>query len=562
MSIRQKSDPKVTFQIEYLESQIQAYKARISVLQQQKISALDTLDDLVQQHKQDLDQESTARQLLEHKLYKNREMLRAVERERDELRDAVLELIQKVEKSQNDFKSWPCSKLQLSSYTDPVGAHHTQPDHHHELQENLTYAEGIIRSLKDELQHERQAHALTRVRIRTLEAQVASRDAALEALTQEISPTTVRNENGQRKARPESQRDLDHAEISSLFIQTVKNNRTLEQEIRCLFENLERARLKTEAPLGPSTSSSTPLHRQPIGRPHPKSPHRGRSRERKASHAVSPQRHSCTPSLRHQTDNPPLLPAHVITESSTAPPIARRAPSTSEAYSPRLGTRNEASNHIPNTSKARPPVLSGAGRPRPSPRATSTRQPESRARPDEHHAAPSSSNILQHLDDQIRLLSAQIDAFHAERAALVDVIKSQLHDSSEVPRSNHVTSDLQASPNMGSRQSESVRAEDLDTEGGERSMELETPLFPALMTFPMLDTAPAPGVSQTPAPTVPRPKSRANRLSPDVTHAPEVVIPPSILQLLPDRVSTENENEILMIPPRVGLSSSPPPPPP
>ncbi|KAF8074588.1 hypothetical protein FPV67DRAFT_1474099 [Lyophyllum atratum] len=553
------SEPRHTTrdeQIDYLESQIQAYKARTSLLQQQQISTLDTLDEVLHQHKQEIEEETTASKLLKQRLRKNKDVLKEIERERDDLRDVVLELIAKVETSQNDFRSWPYSKLQLSSHTDPaIGTDYKQtpsilPSQAQEMQENLTYAGGIVRALKHELFLERQAHAQTRARVHALKAQVASRDAALEAWAQRTgtsTPVSVKSQNKNGKAKvsrkgkgPEA-RDLDRAEISSLFIQTVSNNRMLEQEIRNLFSNLEKARLRAEAlpslqiPLPPSSSPPPMLPKGPSKAAStflPSSPDRGRPRERRVTHHIPHEHRSHTRSSSphqeliptHFNPQPIAGPSNPPTRRRTSSPPRRRshtpAPTTSHTHDhhtkPSQHASRSQSRHLPYT---RPPPVT---------------------------VIPSPNNVLHHLDDQIHLLSAQIDAFRAERAALLRVIDSQLRgrreaspasrsnernspldpkyfplDDTDVPRhredvaferehgsldgdeisrdqeyipydQKHGYSESEAEPehedlNRQSNEPFGVGDDDEGTEGGERSMDLATPSFPVLMVLPVVD---------------------------------------------------------------------------
>ncbi|KAG5634410.1 hypothetical protein DXG03_005940, partial [Asterophora parasitica] len=109
--------------------------------------------------------------------------------------------------------------------------------------------------------------------------------------------------------------------------------------------------------------------------------------------------------------------------------------------------------------------------------------------------------LLQHLDDQIHLLSAQIDAFREERAALLRVVDSQLHARNENVLEESVDEgDISLDPSEGTEGLDAeldglgldqvqlddeeidlrqLRREvelDESTDSGERSMDLETPM--------------------------------------------------------------------------------------
>lgn len=122
--------------------QLEAHKAKISLLQQKLVSALDTLDQVQAQHSLELDNEAQRRRHAETKLRRYMDTVQAAEIERDDLRDAVMKLVMKgghmstqedrsrrvytfldliltfrsiVESGNDDFNSWPRSQMHVSS---------------------------------------------------------------------------------------------------------------------------------------------------------------------------------------------------------------------------------------------------------------------------------------------------------------------------------------------------------------------------------------------------------------------------------------------------------------
>jgi hypothetical protein len=82
-------------QIEYLESQLQAHIARASLIQSRLLSTLDTLDALQTSHNLELASETQAKQRLSEKLDRYIDFVQAAEIEKDDLRDAVIQLVEK-----------------------------------------------------------------------------------------------------------------------------------------------------------------------------------------------------------------------------------------------------------------------------------------------------------------------------------------------------------------------------------------------------------------------------------------------------------------------------------
>jgi hypothetical protein len=82
-------------QIAYLECQVQAYISRTSHIHARLLSTLDTLDSLQASHNLELVSEANAKERLSGKLHRYIDFVREAEVEKDDLRDAVIQLVEK-----------------------------------------------------------------------------------------------------------------------------------------------------------------------------------------------------------------------------------------------------------------------------------------------------------------------------------------------------------------------------------------------------------------------------------------------------------------------------------
>ncbi|KAG6887944.1 hypothetical protein C0995_011460 [Termitomyces sp. Mi166 len=450
--------------IEYLESQLQAYKARTSLLQQEHLFVLDTLNEIIQRDKEELEQERNARVVALSRLRKVQDRLRGVEAERDDCQEAILQLIKKDPLLEEPFI--------VDDLRNDYGPQHS------------AYSNGLVHYLKCELYRERQAHALTRARVNILSAQVANRDAALEAWIQHADSTSAGgiHAHGNGKGKSKVQRDLDRSEILALYDQTAAKNKLLEQEA-------EETRQK-----------ATQLSRDPI-----------------LSHPASPT--STVP------EYPVPLSSAVNTALSDRPsyhPVQAVQPDRLRTTSPnsRCRSANHPSYVSPSPHRGRslstsrqPPGTSSKSRSRTRPQ--SHRHP-SRPRSPSLIAFPP-QDVIQDLGEQVRLLSIQIDGLRAERVALSRVIQSQREEMTVIPDTHHRDSSFDSFNTDGDQSfvaetnvepgtravileehpdddqlghdisADAARNKGGDgdaTEDGERSMEIATPLMSALVTFP------------------------------------------------------------------------------
>ncbi|KAA1475570.1 hypothetical protein DENSPDRAFT_910193 [Dentipellis sp. KUC8613] len=172
--------------IAHLELQLRAHECRASQLQERLLVTLDTLDATQLAHTQELMAEQREKEKLAHTVHVYAQSLRSVEAERDDLRDAVAQLVEKVDLC-NDFSLWPHTALHQTS----LAADHVAGDRAPRARvppadaDALAYASSLIASLRAECDAERTAHARTaaegKAQVAQLQASIARREAELEA---------------------------------------------------------------------------------------------------------------------------------------------------------------------------------------------------------------------------------------------------------------------------------------------------------------------------------------------------------------------------------------------
>ncbi|KAF8160027.1 hypothetical protein B0H34DRAFT_705875 [Crassisporium funariophilum] len=238
-------------EISVLETRLRAYIAKTSLLQNRLLSTLDTLDVIQNAHNEELDAVSRTKNRLKDKLDRYIDVVKVAELERDDLRDAVLKLVEKVELS-NDYSKWPHSRIHLSS----LAADSTplfQGSRVQIQEEDLhSYASTMIEALRKERDSERIAHAQTHewaeAKIVALEAQLSRREAELESCIARadhavLTPQTKRSAQARVLIEP-----ITSEQVISMLDVTAARNRMLEVEIKTLFKRLEKARFRVSSP--------------------------------------------------------------------------------------------------------------------------------------------------------------------------------------------------------------------------------------------------------------------------------------------------------------------------
>ncbi|KAJ6495502.1 hypothetical protein DFH09DRAFT_1103803 [Mycena vulgaris] len=190
-------------------------------------------------HASELAAEIQAKERLRDTLTRYLDIVKVAEIERDDLRDAVIEL---AEKTASGFSgSWPL---------------HIMPNDlfrlisEHDL---WAYASGMITFLRDSLASERRAHAekrtAARARIALLEAQIARRDAELEHF-----PARLVHPPPNIPVLSPSPPPIPTADVENALHLTVAQNVALEEELEYLAVLLEQGRVGASRLVPPSVT--------------------------------------------------------------------------------------------------------------------------------------------------------------------------------------------------------------------------------------------------------------------------------------------------------------------
>ncbi|THH15950.1 hypothetical protein EW146_g4606 [Bondarzewia mesenterica] len=240
-----------------LELQLRSSVSCSSQLKTRLLATLDTLDALQLSHAIEIARLQRENDALDDRLRCCSLSLRRTESERDGLREAVLQLIEKVELS-NDYSLWPHNTLHSTGLIDvlasPDSSSRTKsrPSYGNTDIDHLAYASSLISSLTSERDFERKAHARqeaeNKSRIATLEAQVARREAEIESLT--ISGAQERTEAKLSLSRPASPLNLGdpgsirmtNDEAIRILERSSSRNRLLKREVEGIAARLENAR--------------------------------------------------------------------------------------------------------------------------------------------------------------------------------------------------------------------------------------------------------------------------------------------------------------------------------
>ncbi|PPQ91345.1 hypothetical protein CVT25_005372 [Psilocybe cyanescens] len=173
-----------THHITSLLASTTTHRSRLSLLHSRLLHALHKLDSRAQENVE-LCRELSATMRKVHACEAVRD---DVQRERDELREEVEKLVERVQ-VEHDYKKWPVSRVQLSSLADDgpvVVVHQTTPLHCSRSHTNRSspnhspYAPKLTHILSTQLSAENATHARTQARAAALEARLARREAELE----------------------------------------------------------------------------------------------------------------------------------------------------------------------------------------------------------------------------------------------------------------------------------------------------------------------------------------------------------------------------------------------
>ncbi|KAI6108234.1 hypothetical protein F5141DRAFT_105131 [Pisolithus sp. B1] len=445
-------------QIAVLERQLEVCSARASATHIRLLKTVDVLDSLRAQHALEISAVEQEKIKLACDVDQWRTLSKALEVEKDEMKNVVEDLIEKIQIS-NEWTSWPCSRMHITKpaelpYTPANGLESTTKSPSDDL---LAYASAIIARLRSELEFERREHRKTIAEanhhIEELEAQVAIRETELETCIRLPSQRVFEGDTGSRlpvRKIPTKVRlcpkTLSDQECLRVLESNSARNRSMETEIRGILAKLGEARLTAPSPSGPDCRPDVPQSRTPLSNGN--SAHNTRSATPETRTPCAPT--AATPNL------PPFSPSKNDGEMRPHPFTA----------------------HAPDT--------------------------------------PSAMLAIVQLDNHIHEMSAQIEAAKAERQALVAAAARQkratsgmnAHDTGDILRIEeecvrlsaqvcHLRQQMdKAKVETSSREEELLKEIEVlrsrvkrassppvpvDTSIAEESMELATPLQPTLL---------------------------------------------------------------------------------
>ncbi|KAI6154870.1 hypothetical protein BKA82DRAFT_4072349 [Pisolithus tinctorius] len=263
-------------QIVALERQLEACSARASATHIRLLKTVDVLDSLRAQHASEISALEQEKIKLTHNVDRWRTVSKALEVEKDEMKDVVEDLIEKIQIS-NEWTSWPCSRLHISKPAELpyMLASELESTAKNANEDLLAYASAIIARLRSELEFERREHRNTveeaNHRIEELEAQVAVRETELETRIRLPSQRVFEGDTGSRlpvRKIPTNVRlcpkTLSHEECFRVLESNSVRNRSMETEIRGILAKLEEARLAAPSPSGPDNRPEVPQRSAPL----------------------------------------------------------------------------------------------------------------------------------------------------------------------------------------------------------------------------------------------------------------------------------------------------------
>ncbi|KAI6154890.1 hypothetical protein BKA82DRAFT_4072638, partial [Pisolithus tinctorius] len=259
-------------QIVALERQLEACSARASATHVRLLNTVDVLDSLRAQHASEISALEQEKIELTHNVDQWRTVSKALEVEKDEMKDVVEDLIEKIQIS-NEWTLWPCSRLHISKpaehpYMPANKLESTAKSPNNDLP-------AIIARLQSELEFERREHRNTveeaNHRIEELEAQVAVRETELETRIRLPSQRVFEGDTGSRlpvRKIPTNVRlcpkTPSHEECFRVLESNSARNRSMETEIRGILAKLEEDRLAAPSPSGPDNRPEVPQRSAPL----------------------------------------------------------------------------------------------------------------------------------------------------------------------------------------------------------------------------------------------------------------------------------------------------------
>ncbi|KAG8905624.1 hypothetical protein FRC01_008288 [Tulasnella sp. 417] len=229
-------------QLDTSQTIISAYQVRASRLQARLLATLDALDTLQHQRTSELQALEAANARLTRQTKRLQQQLELVEEERDDMKEAVSALVEKVEELNGvDFLSR--SRISVNEFIEPIAQ-----DDSDAVEPPLTprsgtldhFSPALFKALSEELTKEKEAHELTRkdaaTRIAVLQAQIARRDAELEA---HVGPDSVPLPGP--ASFPSSSAEvpaITKSQALAILDDAAKQNRKLEAEVKRLNQQV------------------------------------------------------------------------------------------------------------------------------------------------------------------------------------------------------------------------------------------------------------------------------------------------------------------------------------
>ncbi|CAK5270033.1 unnamed protein product [Mycena citricolor] len=489
--------------------QISRVRHALSSHQQRLAIALDTLEAM----QQDLATERKARERLNNKLVRLKDAVRAAEAERDDLREVVVELAEKIELSRDDFSAltWAPSRLRLPDVLEPLQTAVPIPALASDT-DLWVYASATISSLRHALAAERLQHEETRriagLKIERLHAQVArlsarvaeggSHSVVVEHIPEEYQRTVAENVVLEEEvARLEAA--LASTRLSAPLVTHHTDHVTsgpppMAAGTHDRRKNSIRAKLTHDiAALGTAIDGFAAQRTAAKADIVQSEPSAGNLHDSSADRMVNPvRRMSPRPTIAMSDTTRPRSSAG----SSSAHPRTSRSPARKRFPAVQSTEANPSGLGVPRTEAE---IDHSSGEPVNSPRETSSTEmvldPDLTIRPSEAarrgeivHPSPDilaslssfspgmPSNARRHaeLDDEIEVLRTAIEGFNEERALLTQQIQSQEGNDTSAIDPNMT---LLLAPAPVDEASTLDRLLDADFEG-EMSMDLATPLVP------------------------------------------------------------------------------------
>ncbi|KAL1943002.1 hypothetical protein VTO73DRAFT_4673 [Trametes versicolor] len=261
------SDNHKHAQMMRLREELETCAMKIAQLQARLIATLDELDTQRDAHLREINAERNAKEKLSRKLDGYLDEVTRTERERDDMRELVSILVEKVE-SCNDLSVWPCGRINLPHPVSSLAAARTQNP---AAEDHDAVHAAVVDLLRKRLVEEQGAHARTKqqtdAEILRLRAMIARRDAELEACAthdahhvllsssapNDILPSRVCTRpncvNGRAAQASGSGLSCHHhavvlggetAEADNILARATSRNRVLEREVEILRQSVHQ----------------------------------------------------------------------------------------------------------------------------------------------------------------------------------------------------------------------------------------------------------------------------------------------------------------------------------